>query len=235
MNSKQARKQRRAQERVDTQAVQQLLQQLLQAQQQAPIEPPLATLESRMKKAFPRSWKTLAVGVMVGGFLFYVASVIADGFALSPQVSAQASALMDPRDPLSALITITNDNFYAIHEVEYECIQGEGTTKTGSQFEWNIASQKGTGIKKIVGGDSETISCAPVIYRNLGPPDSFTTTDFMIRLFFRPGLLPAFVPFRSEKIFRFVARTDKEGKTYVFPQAQILLSETVLSVNPFIN
>jgi hypothetical protein len=136
---------------------------------------------------------------------------------LYPRASANPLEAVNPANPPAVLITISNDNFYMLRDVQYSCIQVEGSS-SGAVYQGNLVGPRDTKIDNLVSYDSATISCA-VIGEEF--PAGVVTRDFMVTVSFRPFFVPALPLLRSERSFRFVAVHDQEGHPRVVRQPQV--------------
>lgn len=210
------------------QAKHQAQKQLPQVLPHTPKEPPPVTPTSsilQMKVAFPRAGKVLHF--LFGTCIIVVIGLIADVNSLFPRVSASPIDGIDPWNPSSALITIKNDNFFALNEIQYACIQvkGEGSGGHGNVFVENWVGSAYVVIERLDRWQPRTISCAAIQRAFV----TSMTVDFMVVVSF----FPVFIPYRSERIFRFEATLGPDGQVRIVPQPAPPLSEMELSKNPY--
>jgi hypothetical protein len=148
---------------------------------------------------------------------FWVAVPLVGLYAtLYPRMSAQPLEAFDHDDPVSVPVTVSNGNIYAFREVQYSCLQVEARSPGGDHVYWNRYEPNKGETKDVGAGDSATASCA-YMGTAVGVPN-LVTFDFMLRVTFRPGFLPSFVPYHSERMFRFVAVPDRSGHYHVMRQ-----------------
>jgi hypothetical protein len=152
--------------------------------------------------SIPPIWKAIFFVLGIPGIVIGILSVL-------PMPTVTPGELLDRSDPFSASFRVSNDGFFALHAVQFEC-------------EINIIDSRGVKILRTLG--HEPIDFPIGDLASHGFTTTFCTTGIKgldlpifahitIRLSFRPD----FLPWRSSRTFPIQTVTGQDGLIHWIP------------------
>ena len=168
------------------------------------------------------TWKTclryfLWLPFLIFGFLFPYAEAYS---VFYPRLSVEQGEAFDEMNALSFPLKITNENFFGLHDVEYECVLMKASAAHGLAFFGNKFLPGDRFIGNLSSGDPFTISCEFIEWTLQLP---LNTMEFRVTVSFRPAFIPINADWaRFSREFRFLVTRHKDGRVRLDPQPSIL-------------
>lgn len=152
------------------------------------------------------SLRTWTLIVSIGTIIGFVSSLMF--FASRITVSSLNS--LDPSDPFSTPFSISNDGAFSIYNVEFRCHFKDVSFPRGGGFKGFSVQDDSPPIAVIEAGEKATTKCvifAPNI--SIGSQgDIYVVVSYQ----------PKFLPYRKEKLFRFIMKQGSDKQWYWFQQ-----------------
>lgn len=212
----------------------------LRQSQVARRQPEPAPIESPPQETIPR-WRRVSgrVKAVVAGVVAVAAAGVTFG-AYNPQLNASEHDVINPVDPTSAHVTITNGGWYTLKDVVYSCIQVAGVEVSGkvgvgnppfrmNRIDNNV-DRRWIGV--LEGGQAATVVCDDMI--EFEGPGLVVTLDFVVQVWFRPWFVPRWVWSHQSKPFHFVAVPGADHRFHVERQPPVPLSDMLMIDPPWL-
>ena len=150
-----------------------------------------------------RSWKII-VGVssvvgLIGGLMFFASRVTVS--SLSP---------LNRNDPFSTPFSISNDGVFPIYDVKFHCYFKDIAFPEGGGFSGFSVEETVPPIQIIEAGEKATYKCL------LSVPNA--SSGSQADIYVVASYQPKFLPYRTEKPYRFVMQQGSDKQWYWFGQ-----------------